>query len=33
MRWNENALRQAETVIVIVVIALVLLAYLVSRLL
>jgi hypothetical protein len=32
MRWNEEALRRMETVIVVVVIALVLLAYLVSRL-
>jgi hypothetical protein len=32
MRWNEHALRRAETVIVAVVIALILLAYLVSKL-
>lgn len=32
MPWNEHALRRAETVIVVVVIALVLLAYLVSKL-
>jgi hypothetical protein len=30
MRWNEGALRRAETVIMVVVIALVLLVYLVS---
>ena len=32
MRWNEHTLRRAETVIVVVVIALILLAYLISRL-
>jgi hypothetical protein len=32
MRWNEHALRRAETVIVVVVIALIPLAYLVSKL-
>ena len=32
MRWNEDVLRRAETVIVVVVIALVLLAYLISKL-
>ena len=32
MRWNEDVLRRAETVIVVVVIALVLLAYFVSKL-
>jgi hypothetical protein len=32
MRWNEHALRRAETVVGVVVIALILLAYLVSKL-
>jgi hypothetical protein len=32
MRWNEDVLRRAETVIVVVVIALILLAYLISKL-
>jgi hypothetical protein len=31
MRWNENSLRRAETVIAVVVVALILLAYLVSK--
>jgi hypothetical protein len=32
MQWNEDVLRRAETVIVLVVIALILLAYLISKL-
>ena len=31
MQWNEDVLRRAETVIVVVVIALILLAYLISK--
>jgi hypothetical protein len=31
MRWNEHTLRRAETVIAVVVVALILLAYLVSK--